>query len=108
MQAPTYIPLAPSPALLPPQQPPPPLVQPQASYQPTSKDKQIGKNFNRLVMITVLFIVFSNGYKFLEALYAMVTSKVGEIFNAEVCQPTLKGYILMTILFFISISIISY
>jgi hypothetical protein len=102
MQAPpTYIPLAPSPALLPPSQP-------QTSYQPTLKDKQIGKNFNRLVIITILFIVFSNGYKFLEGIYAMVTSKVGEIFNTELCQPTMKGYILMTVLFFISISITSY
>lgn len=72
-------------------------------YQPTSQDKQLGNKFNRAVIITALFIVLSHSYKFAENAYFMFTSKSGELFNSETCSPTMKGYVIVTVLFFIAV-----
>lgn len=80
---------------LPPQQP--------TRYQPTLQDKVIGKRFSRAVIITILFLVLSNGYKILEQIYALFTSKPGEIFNPETLQPTFKGYAIMALIFFVAV-----
>ena len=89
------------------QSPLPPQTQ-KPLYQPTPQDKLTGKRFRNAVIITVLFIALSNGYKFLENAYAMFTSRTGELFNLEVNEPTFKGYTIMTILFFISVLFISF
>ena len=87
-----------------PQFPPPPLVQStqqqQPIPQPSYTDKLLGKKFKTAVIIALLFLVLSNGYRFLESLYFLVTQKEYEILNPETHTPTFKGYAIMALVFF--------
>ena len=75
--------------------------QPQPIYQPSENDKKVGSKFNKAFLITVLFLVLSHSYKVLDNIYFLFTQKQFELFNPELYNPTGKGYVVVTLLFFI-------
>lgn len=87
MQADTYtqIPLQ--------QQPPKPTLQ--------NNDKLIGKKFKTAFILAIVFLLLSNAYKFLENGYFLFTQKQFEIVNPDTGLPTFKGYVIMTLVFFL-------
>jgi len=77
-------------------------IQPQqVPYQQTENEKRIGNKFNKVFIITLLFLLLSHSYKFFDNIYFMFTQKQFEMFDAENCKPTIKGYAIVTLLFFI-------
>lgn len=97
----------------PPPLPPPiapnriPVQQPQLiAYPQNEMEKKAGKKFNKIVILTIVFLALSHSYKLFDHMYYMFTQKQFEIFNAETFTPTVKGYIIVTVLFFIVTSYI--
>lgn len=92
---------------IPPPALPPPIApnripqQPQlVPYVQTEMEKQTGQQFNKIILITIAFVVLSNSYKVFDNIYFMFTQKQFELLNQETLKPTMTGYIVVTGIFF--------
>lgn len=68
-------------------------------YMNPQQDRSTGKKINQAFYLTILFLVLSNSYKFLNNVYYLWTNQ--SVLINEMEYPTLKGYVFMSILFFI-------
>jgi len=78
-----------------------PLQQPPPKQTLQNNDKRIGKKFKIAFILALVFLLLSNAYKFLENGYFLFTQKQFEIVNPETGVPTFKGYVIMTLVFFV-------
>jgi|SRR5210317_1262402 hypothetical protein len=77
------------------------------SYYPsidTTYQKNIGRNINKAFYITVIFLLLSNGYTFLNNVYFLWSNQ--NIVIDENNIPTTKGYLFMSIIFFVATFIV--
>ena len=78
-----------------------PVIPPTVMAQPpTIQQRSFGQKINQSFYITLLFLVISNSYRFINSLYSMWSNEPNAIVN-EVGIPTTKGYILVSIGFFL-------
>lgn len=66
----------------------------------TYMEYTIGQKINKAFYITVCYLAFLHSSKFLENIYYLFTQKSFEFVAEETGKPTLKSYIVSSLLFF--------
>ena len=80
-----------------------PVIPPTVMAQPpTQEQRSFGQKINIAFYITLLFFLFSNSYRFINQLYSMWSNEA-QAFMDEMGNPTIKGYVVMGGLFFMSV-----
>lgn len=69
-------------------------------YMNPKQDRSTGQKINQAFYLTILFLVLSNSYKFLNNAYYLWSNQ--SVLIDEVDCPTLKGYVFVSVIFFIA------
>ena len=69
-------------------------------YLNPREDRSTGQKINQAFYLTILFLILSNSYKFLNNAYYLWSNQ--SVLIDEVDCPTLKGYVFVSVIFFIA------
>lgn len=67
----------------------------------TESEKKIGEKINQAFFLTIAFLVLSNSYKFFDNMNYMFTQRNFDFVMEQTGSPTTKGYVIISILFFL-------
>jgi|Laugresbdmm110sn_1035088.scaffolds.fasta_scaffold30381_2 hypothetical protein len=67
---------------------------------PTVQEKSFGRKINQAFYLTIVFLILSNSYRFINNLYSIWSSYPNALMDEE-GSPTIKGYVVTGGIFFI-------